>query len=325
MKNNIYRKLIWLFVAISIFVFASFSLGNDNIKASSKARGSTDYQNQVSRIDNTVFKQKDKSSSRSLVDVVNDGGFEMGAGSGAWNEFSSNFGTPLCDAGCGTGGGTGPNTGSWWAWFGGTTAQETGSVDQQVTIPPGTANLSFYLEIPIGATIGFMKVIMDSDTLMTVTQADTQTYATYSQVSMDVSTYADGSSHNLKFFSTTDAGNDVTNFFVDDVVLDVVTDIGDKITVIPSNFELKQNYPNPFNPATTIAYQLPGNTHVVLKIYNFAGQEVKSLVNGRQSAGSQEVVWDGIDDKGNQVASGIYMYRLRAGNYMQTKKMTLLK
>jgi len=260
------------------------------------------------------------------MNVVNDGGFEMGAGSGAWNEFSSNFGTPLCDIpSCGTGGGTGPHTGDWWCWFGGTSSAETGSVDQDVTIPSGTANLSFYLEIPSGGNQGFMKVIIDSDTLMTVTEADTQTYAIYSQVNMDVSAYADGGIHNLKFFSVTDAGSGVTNFFVDDISLDVVTGIGDPITNTPTDFVLKQNYPNPFNPSTTIVYQLASNANVVLKIYNLTGQEIKALVNERQSAGSQQVVWDGRDYNGHQVASGIYLYRLRAGDLTQTKKMTLLR
>lgn len=262
----------------------------------------------------------------SSVNVVNDGGFEMGTGSGAWNEFSSNFGTPLCTtSSCGTGGGTGPHSGTWWAWFGGTTDQETGSVDQDVTIPAGTANLSFYLEIPSASTSGFMKVIIDNDTLMTVTDADSQTYATYSQVNMDVSGYADGGTHNLKFYSITNAGSDVTNFFIDDISLDVVTGIDDQIVGVATDFALMQNYPNPFNPSTTLSYQLPGTATVDLKIYNLAGQEIKTLVSETQTAGPHQVVWDGKDEAGRQVASGIYLYRLRAGDMAITKKMTMLK
>jgi len=104
-----------------------------------------------------------------------------------------------------------------------------------------------------------------------------------------------------------------------------VVGIGDNISFQPDGFALHQNYPNPFNPATTIAYQLAGNANVVLKIYNVAGQEIKTLVNEKQSAGPQKVVWDGSDNSGQQVASGIYLYKLHAGDQTQTKKMILLK
>jgi hypothetical protein len=156
-------------------------------------------------------------------DVVQDGGFEAGTPNPFWNEASSNFGTPLCTAGsCGTGGGTGPHSGTWWAWFGGTPAQEVGSVDQDVTIPSGTATLSFWLEIPVADTSGFMNVEIDNNVVATFTQADQGAYATYVQVVLDVSAYADGGTHNLEFSSTTDAGAGVLNFFVDGVKLVVV-------------------------------------------------------------------------------------------------------
>ncbi len=155
------------------------------------------------------------------ADVIQDGGFEAGTPNPFWNEFSTNFGTPLCDAVCGTGGGTGPHSGSWWAWFGGITGvSETGSVDQDVVIPVGTAVLSFWLEIPVADTTGFMNVEIDNNVLATYTEADQGAYATYQLVAIDVSAYADGGSHNVEFYSTTDAGAGPLNFFVDDVVLD---------------------------------------------------------------------------------------------------------
>jgi hypothetical protein len=94
------------------------------------------------------------------------------------------------------------------------------------------------------------------------------------------------------------------------------------------SFELSQNYPNPFNPVTSIHYSV-GNksrtTHTSLKIYNILGQKVRTLVDGPQKAGSFEVIWDGKDDKGNDLSSGIYFYTLVAGDYRSTKKMTFLK
>jgi len=88
---------------------------------------------------------------------------------------------------------------------------------------------------------------------------------------------------------------------------------------LPTAFGLGQNYPNPFNPSTTIQYDLPKAAPVSLKIFNALGQEVASLVNGRQEAGSYQIRWNA------NVPSGIYFYRLQAGEYVETKKAILLK
>jgi hypothetical protein len=101
--------------------------------------------------------------------------------------------------------------------------------------------------------------------------------------------------------------------------------IADKDVLSPEGFLLKQNYPNPFNPATTIVYELGKSAEVSLKIYSLTGREVKTLVNEKQSAGSRQAVWDGRDNSGYRVASGVYLYRLQVGNAVQTKKMVLLK
>jgi subtilisin-like proprotein convertase family protein len=155
-----------------------------------------------------------------LGPIVGDGSFETGTPNASWEEFSTNFGTPLCDAVCGTGGGTGPRTGAWWAWFGGTTAAETGIITQSVTIPSGSAELTFWLEIPATATgtNGFLSVRMDGTEVFRAEETTTG-YGTYAEVSVDVSAYADGGAHELVFFSITDAGAAVTNFFVDDVAI----------------------------------------------------------------------------------------------------------
>jgi hypothetical protein len=100
----------------------------------------------------------------------------------------------------------------------------------------------------------------------------------------------------------------------------------DKIEVAtPNKFDLSQNYPNPFNPTTTIQYALKENVKVSLIIYNMLGQEVRNLVEEPQTAGFREVAWDGKNDLGQQVASGVYLYRIVAGNYIQTRRMVLLK
>ncbi len=88
----------------------------------------------------------------------------------------------------------------------------------------------------------------------------------------------------------------------------------------PGRLELSQNYPNPFNPSTTIRYGLPARSHVTLTVYNTLGQQVAKLVNGEQEAGYHEVKFDG-----SKLASGVYLYRMQAGSYVETRKLLLVK
>jgi len=97
---------------------------------------------------------------------------------------------------------------------------------------------------------------------------------------------------------------------------DVITD--------PENI-LKENYPNPFNPTTKIEYSLINSGQVSLEIFSIKGQKVKTLVNGNKETGSYTVIWNGKDDNDMSVVSGVYLYKLKTGNYEQTRKMILLK
>ncbi|TFB09452.1 T9SS type A sorting domain-containing protein, partial [Candidatus Marinimicrobia bacterium MT.SAG.3] len=99
----------------------------------------------------------------------------------------------------------------------------------------------------------------------------------------------------------------------------VLTSISDGNTGIPESFDLSQNYPNPFNPTTTIQYALPVSGDVLLTIFNLRGEEIFRYANS-QTAGYHEVIWDG-----SRAVSGIYIYRLQAGDFVQTRKMVLLK
>jgi hypothetical protein len=89
---------------------------------------------------------------------------------------------------------------------------------------------------------------------------------------------------------------------------------------VPTEFKLEQNYPNPFNPTTTISFDLPKETNVTLKVYNTLGAEVATLVNKVMPTGHQSVVFNAT-----KLASGMYVYRLQSGNFVETKKMILLK
>jgi hypothetical protein len=94
---------------------------------------------------------------------------------------------------------------------------------------------------------------------------------------------------------------------------------------IPATFDLRQNYPNPFNPSTAISYQLSGISQVTLKVYDMLGREVATLVDAIGTPGTHTAIWDGKNNRGETVASGIYLYQLQAGTSVMTRKMVLLK
>ena len=95
--------------------------------------------------------------------------------------------------------------------------------------------------------------------------------------------------------------------------------------LMPDVYALHQNYPNPFNPITTLRYDLPENSTVKIVIYDMLGREVRSLVNQTQDAGYRSVVWDATNDYGKPVSAGVYLYQIDTGEFVQTRKMVLLK
>ncbi len=103
----------------------------------------------------------------------------------------------------------------------------------------------------------------------------------------------------------------------------IIADIDDE--KVPQGYQLYQNYPNPFNPETKIRFQLPENQRVRINIYNLLGQKVKTLVNQPYSQGLHTVQWNGDNDFGEQVASGIYIYRLRSEKFTKSYKCILLR
>ena len=93
----------------------------------------------------------------------------------------------------------------------------------------------------------------------------------------------------------------------------------------PVGNALLGNYPNPFNPSTTIRYSLRESSLATLAVYNSLGQKIKTLVDGSQTAGVHTVQWDGRDEEGQRVSSGVYFYRLQSGEYRKTMKMVLFE
>jgi hypothetical protein len=148
---------------------------------------------------------------------------------------------------------------------------------------------------------------------------------------IDLSAYI-GQQVRFRFLMHTDENTVGDGFYFDDFKVvdyeEILVGIGEKPETLPQKPALAQNYPNPFNPATTIRYEIPARLSglkVVLRIYNNLGQEVRTLVNGTEKIGTRSIVWDGKNDLGQAVSSGIYLYRLRVGNEVLTKKMLFLK
>jgi len=126
-------------------------------------------------------------------------------------------------------------------------------------------------------------------------------------------------------------GRNVTN-----VMLTLgTTSVKEATAEIPTKFELEQNYPNPFwsaatsrfagNPETTIKYHLPARVNVTLRVYNALGQELRTLVNNLQDAGVYTAAWDGKDNNGRQLSTGLYLFRLEAGGFTVTRRMAMVK
>ena len=120
-----------------------------------------------------------------------------------------------------------------------------------------------------------------------------------------------------------DLGNNGT---IDDTLfIDNILDVDERGKGgIPTEFALLQNYPNPFNPSTTIRYEIPAPSHVTLKIFDLLGREVATLVDEPKAAGAYHIVWYGNGING-QAPTGVYLYRLRAGTTVISKKMLLLR
>ena len=144
-------------------------------------------------------------------------------------------------------------------------------------------------------------------------------------VTVDAATLASGSYNGELDILNNDPNHPVVPV---NIALDVdstVTLSGVNPDMVPTQYGLQPNRPNPFNPITTISYDLPQGGRVKLAIYDVNGRLVKELVSVTQVAGRYDVVWDGHDDRGQTVASGVYFYRLVAGQFAQTRKMVLLK
>ncbi|MEK9136686.1 MAG: Omp28-related outer membrane protein [Bacteroidota bacterium] len=112
---------------------------------------------------------------------------------------------------------------------------------------------------------------------------------------------------------------------VEFVEVSSLTSVGEPVNGVPTTFAISQNYPNPFNPRTAVDYAVSQQSFVSIKVYNLLGQEVRTLVSEEKALGVYKAEWDGRDNVGREVPSGMYMYKMIAGSFSETRKMLLLK
>ncbi len=149
--------------------------------------------------------------------------------------------------------------------------------------------------------------------------------STWTQFTFSLDQYLQEPSVQLRFRFYSDTYVEEDGMYIDDfeITVENIVQADDPIV----KFESISNYPNPFNPSTTISFNLSAGSdlNTVVAIYNLKGQHVKQLVSEQFSAGHHSLVWNGTNDAGFIVSSGIYFYKIQAGNYAQTKKMVLMK
>ena len=145
----------------------------------------------------------------------------------------------------------------------------------------------------------------------------------WTEATFDLSSYSGNA--RFRFLFGTDGAVTGEGWYVDDIRVESEFVDNSDPAVSPLRFDLNANYPNPFNPSTTISFSVPASGEVELAIFNLKGQRVKTLVSGELTKGQHSVVWNGLDNAGRSVASGVYLYKLRSGTELKTRKMMLMK
>jgi len=131
----------------------------------------------------------------------------------------------------------------------------------------------------------------------------------------------------MEWVLITDSGEEYILTGTDEIVLNQGTTVMTltKRAILPQEYTLHQNYPNPFNPVTSLSYNLPEQAQVTLIVYDLMGRKITQLINTIQEAGYKSVQWNATDTFGKPVSAGVYLYQIRAGEFVQTRKMVLLK
>jgi hypothetical protein len=199
----------------------------------------------------------------------------------------------------------------------------TGPINMQ---PVPVCNLSFWTryDLESGSDFGYVEASSDNGVNWQSVTAFTGSALTWTQYSYDITQYTNfGTQVKIRFRIYSDASVTGQGWWIDDIRLNnyCIATIGvNGNNEIPLRFSLEQNYPNPFNPGTNIKFQLPKQEFVTIKVFDVMGREVVTLVNETKQAGYHGIVFNGAD-----LSSGLYIYKIEAGDFVVTKKMILVK
>jgi hypothetical protein len=192
-----------------------------------------------------------------------------------------------------------------------------------------SASLSFYWRgvMQSGHDSLFIEATSDNGANWNrLTPGLTGSIFTFTQINADLAAYAGQNAVSLRFHFKSDASGRREGIYIDDVTFSWVTTgvlNGDVIT--PRVFSLDQNYPNPFNPSTTISFSISRKAQIELSIFDLLGRKVRTLFTGEMDGGSHSLIWDGHNDGGSDVASGVYLYKLSSNGSSEIRRMTLLR
>jgi hypothetical protein len=202
-------------------------------------------------------------------------------------------------------------------------------VDERASLQ-GIVSSSNHPGLPVGSVLYHMEVEGNFTDILITEWSDTADGNNWT-MGVEVETnyddlftlpYADSIDFSIRCVSEPD-NNGITHYW--DEVIAIALGVSGTPVVSPRSFSLSQNYPNPFNSTTRISYEVPVNSQVVLKIYNTEGRLVRTLVNGQAAPGTHHVTWNGLGNTGTAVSTGVYIYRLRAGDFNAIRKMVYLK
>jgi hypothetical protein len=148
----------------------------------------------------------------------------------------------------------------------------------------------------------------------------------FAQYNASLAAYLGNADVRVQFHFKSDASGRREGIYIDDIAISgITTGIEDGIVTLPDAISLAQNYPNPFNPSTKISFFMLGPGKAELAVFDLLGRQIRSLVRADMAAGEHQITWDGRDNSGADVASGVYVYRLRAGDASISRRMTLLR
>ncbi len=191
------------------------------------------------------------------------------------------------------------------------------------------ANLTFYYRgiLQSGRDTLYVDISPDGgSTWSPLPQAITGSFMSWNTYSADLLSYAGHANVRIRFHLVTDGSTNREGIYIDDITISrLTTGVENNISELPRAFTLNQNYPNPFNPSTKISFNLSQKGMTSLTVYDLIGRKVKTLVAGDLEGGAHDIIWDGTNQAGMNVASGIYLYKLDANGVSQARQMTLLR